>query len=74
MLDSIPGDPGHGEFNALWHVLAIMPATSQTAAFAARLPMTSEAKVNQAIADGVAREVDTHSYFLCSIVNAHAAK
>jgi len=75
VLDSIPSDPGHGEFNALWHVFAVMPANaSQTAAFAARLPMTSEAKVNEAISAGVAREVDTHSYFLCSIVNAHAAK
>ena len=52
-----------------------MPAGgSKTAAFAARLPMKSEAEVDEAIADGVAREVDTHSYFLCSIVNAHAAK
>jgi hypothetical protein len=76
VLDSIPSDPGHGEFNALWHVFAIMPANSLAAtqaAFAARLPMTSEAAVDAAIAAGVAREVDTGSYFLCSIVNAHAA-
>ena len=76
VLDSIPSDPGHGEFNALWHVLAIMPANSlpaTVAAYAARLPMTSEAAVDAAIAAGVAREVDTGSYFLCSIVNAHAA-
>jgi hypothetical protein len=75
VLDSIPGDPGHGEFNALWHVFAVMPANaSQTGAFAALLPMKSEAKVDEAIKAGVAREVDTHSYFLCSIVNPHAAK
>ena len=76
VLDSIPSDPGHGEFNALWHVFAIMPVNSTAAAqaaFAARLPMTSEAAVDAAIAAGVAREVDTGSYFLCSIVNPHAA-
>jgi len=76
VLDSIPSDPGHAEFNALWHVFAIMPANSlpaTVAAYAARLPMTSEAAVDAAIAAGVAREVDTGSYFLCSIVNAHAA-
>jgi hypothetical protein len=75
VLDSIPSDPGHGEFNALWHVFAIMPANSLSAtltAYAARLPMTSEAAVDAAIAAGVAREVDTGSYFLCSIVNDHA--
>ena len=76
VLDSIPSDPGHGEFNALWHVFAIRPANSlpaTQAAFAARLPMTSEAAVDAAIAAGVAQEIDTGSYFLCSIVNAHAA-
>jgi len=74
VLDSIPSDPGHGEFNALWHVFAIVPASPATAAaFAVRLPMTSEAAVDAAINAGVAREVDTGSYFLCSIVNAHAA-
>ena len=76
VLDSIPSDPGHGEFNALWHVFAIMPANSlpaTQAAYAARLPMTSEAAVDAAIAAGVAREIDTGTYFLCSIVNAHAA-
>ena len=76
VLDSIPSDPGHGEFNALWHVFAVMPVNSLPAtqlAYAARLPMTSEAAVDAAIAAGVAREVDTGSYFLCSIVNAHAA-
>ena len=77
VLDSIPPDPGHGEFNPLWHVFVIRPANSlpaTQAAYAARLPLTSEAAVDAAIAAGVAQEVDTHSYFLCSIVNAHAAK
>jgi hypothetical protein len=75
VLDSIPSDPGHGEFNALWHVFAIRPANSlpaTQAAYAARLPMTSEAAVDAAIAAGVAQEIDTGSYFLCSIVNAQA--
>jgi len=76
VLDSIPSDPGHGEFNALWHVFVIRPANAlpaTQAAYAARLPMTSEAAVDAAIAAGVAQEVDTGGYFLCSIVNAHAA-
>jgi hypothetical protein len=76
VLDSIPGSPGHGEFNALWHVFVILPADfspATQAAYAARLPMTSEAAVDAAIAAGVAREVDTGGYFLCSIVNEHAA-
>ena len=75
VLDSIPSDPGHGEFNPLWHVFVIRPASPATvAAYAARLPMKSEAAVDAAIAAGVAVEVDTGSYFLCSIVNDHAAK
>jgi hypothetical protein len=76
VLDSIPSDPGHGEFNALWHVFVIRPANAlpaTQAAYAARLPMTSEAAVDAAIAAGVAQEIDTGGYFLCSIVNAHAA-
>jgi hypothetical protein len=77
VLDSIPSDPGHGEFSPLWHLFVIRPANSlpaTQAAYAARLPMTSEAAVDAAVAAGVAVEVDTHSYFLCSIVNANAAK
>lgn len=77
VLDSIPPSPGHGEFNPLWHVLVILPADfspATQAAYAARLPMTSEAAVDAAIASGVAREIDTGGYFLCSIVNDHAAK
>jgi hypothetical protein len=77
VLDSIPSDPGHGEFNPLWHVFVIRPANSlpaTQAAYAAMLPMTSEAAVDAAIAAGVAVEVDTHSYFLCSIANDHAAR
>jgi hypothetical protein len=76
VLDSIPPSPGHGEFNPLWHVLVILPADfspATQAAYAARLPMTSEAAVDAAVAAGVAREIDTGGYFLCSIVNDHAA-
>lgn len=76
VLDSIPSNPGHGEFNPLWHVFVILPADfspAGQAAYAARLPMKSEAAVDAAIAAGVAQEIDTHFYFLCSVVNAHAA-
>lgn len=77
VLDSIPGDPGHGEFNPLWHVFVIRPANATLAtqmAYAARLPMTSEDDVNAAIAAGVASKTDTNGYFLCAIVNDHAAR
>lgn len=76
VLDSVPESPGHGEFNPLWHVLVILPADfspATQAAYAARLPMTSEAAVDAAITAGVAREIDTGGYFLCAIVNDHAA-
>jgi hypothetical protein len=77
VLDSIPSSPGHGEFSPLWHVLVILPADfspATQAAYAARLPMTSEAAVDAAIAAGVAREIDTGGYFICSIVSDQAAK
>jgi hypothetical protein len=77
VLDSIPSDPGHGEFNPLWHVFVIRPANpspAAQAAYAARLPMTSESAVDAAIEDGVAQEIDTGSYFLCSIVDDHAGR
>ena len=73
LLDSIPSDPGHGEFNPLWHVFVIVPASPQAeAAYAARLPMKSEAAVDAAIAAGVAREIDTNFYFLCAVVSSNA--
>jgi hypothetical protein len=73
VLDSIQSDPGHGEFNALWHVFVIRPASAATqAAYALRLPMKTEAEIDAAIDAGVASKTDTGSYFLCSIVNAHA--
>jgi hypothetical protein len=92
VLDSIPSEPGHGEFSPLWHVFGIAPAYSFFTggdpakddeigkAFAVQLPVKSEAAVdalvNSTLPDGspVAIEVDTGSYFLCSVVNGHAAK
>ena len=76
LLDSIPSNPDHGEFNPLWHVFVVIPADFSHAgqvAYAARLPMKSEAAVDAAIAAGVAQEIDTGFYFLCAVVNAHAA-
>ena len=92
VLDSIPSDPGHGEFRTLWHVFAVAPAYSfitggdpanddaVAAAFASHLPAKSEAAVDVLVdltlPDGspVAVEIDTNSYFLCSVVNRKAAK
>ena len=92
VLDSIPSDPGHGEFRTLWHVFAVAPAYSfitggdpanddaVAAAFASHLPAKSEAAVDALVdltlPDGspVAVEIDTNSYFLCSVVNRRAAK
>jgi hypothetical protein len=92
VLDSIPADPGHGEFRTLWHVFGIAPAYSFFTggdpanddavgnAYAQYLPAKSEAEVdallNATLPDGspVAIEVDTGSYFLCAIVNRHAAR
>jgi hypothetical protein len=92
VLDSIPSDPGHGEFRTLWHVLAVVPAYSfltggdpandaaVSAAYAGQLPAKSEAAVDallgSTLPDGspVALEFDTESYFLCAVVNHHAAR
>ena len=58
VLDSIPSDPGHGEFRTLWHVFAVAPAYSfltggdpandaaVAAAYASHLPAKSEAAVD----------------------------
>jgi hypothetical protein len=76
VLDSMPSQPGHGEYNPLWHVFAVLPADFSRAgqiAYAARLPMKSEADVDAAIAAGVAVEQDLHFYFICAVVDSHAA-
>jgi hypothetical protein len=88
ILDSIPSDPGHGEFRTLWHVFVVVPAYNGnpthdalvTAAYAPHIPTKSEAAVDALVAsklaDGspVAIEIDTHFYFLCAVVNSHAAR
>jgi hypothetical protein len=76
VLDSVPGT-GHGEFNPLWHVFLIIPSKvgdpATEAAYAAYLPVRSEDDVDALLATGLATEIDTHFYFLCSVVNSHAA-
>lgn len=73
VLDSVPGT-GHGEFNPLWHVFLIVPSSSATeAAYAAHLPLRSEAAVDALVDSGLAVEIDTNFYFLCAVVNGHAA-
>ena len=75
VLDSVPSNPGHGEFNPLWHVFVIAPSgPSAVAAYSARLPLTSEAAIDHAIDDGLAVEIDTQFYFLCAVVSPNAAK
>jgi hypothetical protein len=71
VLDSVPGT-GHGEFNPLWHVFLIVPSGDESA-YAAHLPLKSEADVDALLHSGLAAEIDTHFYFLCSVVNSHAA-
>jgi hypothetical protein len=76
VLDSVPGT-GHGEFNPLWHVVLIIPSNpgdpATESAYAAHLPVRSEADVDALVASGLATEIDTHFYFLCAVVNGHAA-
>jgi hypothetical protein len=72
VLDSVPSDPGHGEFSPLWHVFAIIPLPNKEAEYASHLPVKSEADVDALVSAGLAVEVDLHFYFLCSVVNAHA--
>jgi hypothetical protein len=63
VLDSMPSDPGHGEFRTLWHVFAVLPAYSFitggnpandaaiTTAYASHIPTTSEAAVDDLLND-----------------------
>jgi hypothetical protein len=76
VLDSLPGTTG-GEFNPLWHVFLVVPSSSDSAtqaAYAAHLPLRSEAAVDALVDSGLASEIDLHFYFLCSVVNGHAAR
>jgi hypothetical protein len=88
VLDSMPGNPGHGEFSPLWHLFFVMPNYTGDAAhdaavgdaYAAALPTKSEAAVDallaQRLGNGspVAVEIDAHGYFLCAVVSANAGK
>ncbi len=87
ILDSMPSSPGHGEYSPLWHVFVVLPAyngdlthdAAVNAAYATHIPTKSEVAVDslvaQTLSDGspVAIMIDTHFYFLCAVVNAHAA-
>ncbi len=85
VLDSQPSNPGHGEYNALWHVYLVMPNyngdpihnANVNAAYQSKLPLKSEADVDALIAtqvDGMklANEIDTHFYFICDVVGQGA--
>ena len=75
VLDSLPGTTG-GEYNPLWHVFLIVPSSfdpATQAAYAAHLPLRSEADVDALVGSGLAVEIDLHFYFLCAVVNDHAA-
>lgn len=75
VLDSVPGTTG-GEFSPLWHVFLIIPSSfdeATQAAYAAHLPLRSEADVAALVNSGLATEIDTHFYFLCAVVNGQAA-
>jgi len=37
------------------------------------VPLKSEAAIDDLVASGLATEIDTHFYFLCAVVNSHAA-
>ncbi len=87
VLDSMPAVPGHGEYRALWHVYVVVPAYGSDSAhndqvsqaYAAHLPAKSETAVDALLGDSlpdgspIAVEVDTNFYFLCAVVNPHAA-
>jgi hypothetical protein len=74
VLDSIPGSPGHGEFSPLWHVFLIVPIPGKEAEYASHLPVKSEAEADALVDAHLAVEIDTQFYFLCSVVNANAAR
>jgi hypothetical protein len=53
--------------------LLIVPVPGKEAEYASHLPAKSEAEVDALVDAGLAVEIDTHFYFLCSVVNANAA-
>lgn len=80
-------EPGLVGFRAPWHVFVVVPAYNGDAthdnavsqAYAAHLPTKSEAAVDDLLASKLAGgaplavKIDTQFYFLCAVVNAHAA-
>jgi len=88
VLDSVPSNPGHGEFSPLWHVWAVVPAYGQDSGvnaeidsvYAARLPIESEAGVEDLVdttlpgGAPVAVKIDAQLYFLCAVVSPNANK
>ncbi|MGE5176519.1 MAG: hypothetical protein ACM3JJ_09115 [Hyphomicrobiales bacterium] len=86
VLDSMPGSQGP-DYRAPWHVYLAMPAVGTddaqqaaiNAAYGARLPVKSEAEVNDLLAAHladdtlIANKIDTHFYFLCAVVGSAAA-
>ena len=88
ILDSMPSNPGHGEYRTLWHVFVVLPNyngvsthdDAVNAVYASHLPTKSEDAVedlvNETLPDGspVAIEIDTHFYFLCAVVSPKAAR
>jgi len=85
VLDSQPGNPDHGAYNALWHVYLIMlnytaSATHNAdvnAALKSLLPVKSEDAVNALLAtqvDGLplANKIDTYFCFICDVVSQNA--
>jgi hypothetical protein len=64
ILDSMPANPGHGEFSPLWHVFVVLPNYSflsgppdpahdaaVNTAYASHIPTTSETAVDDLLAD-----------------------
>jgi hypothetical protein len=75
VLDSLPDTTG-GEYNPLWRVFLIVPSSfdpTTQKAYAAHLPLRSEADVDALVDSGLGVEIDLHFYFLCAVVNGHAA-
>jgi hypothetical protein len=85
ILDSEPSNPTGREYNALWRVYLIMPNytadPNHNAAvndmYRTLLPTKSEDAVNTLLTtqvDGMpmANRIDTHFYFICAVVGAHA--
>jgi hypothetical protein len=85
VLDTAPGDVG---YRVPWRVLAVVPAYNGDAAhnaavgavYKAHLPLKSESAIDEFLAmklpsgAPVAVQVDPHVFFLCAVVDPHAAR